>query len=381
MNILKMRAPSDRRSCALWILLVALMLAPAGRGLARDDETVAALRRAGKIFAEIAQEAYPKVVVVTADRPGSAERTPRSLQGRIERWRSRDAAPFEPAPSLTLPQVQREARGLGMIVSGDGLILTSSDIIRDAETVRVTLADDRSFDAKVVGSDPPTGIAIIRIEASSLPAFELKDAGAVELGDWVVSIGNPMGIGRTFTAGLVTGKDRSHFGMADYESYIQLDRALSLGDIGGPLLNLDGQVVGINAATFAGRTGAGFGLAIAIDAVKYAYEQLVATGTVQRGFLGVALQDVNPEIAETFGLPAHTGTLIANVVEGSPAAEAGCKTGDVIVELNGVRIRSSEQLRLAVARLKPGEQVELVVMSDGERKTHSIKLAQRPGAQ
>ena len=379
MNILKMRTLSDRRSCALWIL-VALILAPAERGMAQDDETIAALRRAGEVFAKIAQEAYPKVVVVTTDRPDSAGRAPRSPQGRLERRRSREAAPFEPAPFLTLPQVQREARGLGMIVSSDGLILTSSHIIRDAGTVRVTLADDRSFDAKVVGTDPATGIAVIRIETSSLAAFELTDTDAVELGDWVVSIGNPLGIGRSFTAGLVTGKDRSHLQMADYESYIQIDRALNPGDTGGPLLNLDGQVVGINAATVAGRTGAGFGLVIPIDAVKYAYEQLVAKGTVQRGFLGLALQDINPEIAEALGIPPRTGTLITDVVASSPAAEAGLKARDVIVELNGVQVHSSDQLRLAVARLKPGEQVEVVVMSDGQRETHSIELAQRPTA-
>jgi serine protease Do len=379
MNILKMRALSDRWSCALWILLIALILAPAVPGMARDDDTVAALRRAGRVFAEIAREAYPKVVVVETDRPGSAERAPRSPQGRLERRRFQDRAPFEAVPSLTLPQIQREARGLGMIVSSNGLILTSSHVISDAGTVRVTLADDRSFNAKVVGADPATGIAVIRVEASNLPAFELTDTDAVELGDWVVSIGNPMGIGRTFTVSLVTGKDRSRLGMVDYESYVQIDQALNFGDTGGPLLNLDGQVVGISAATVAGRTGAGFGLAIPIDMVKYVYEQLVATGKVRRGFLGVALQDINPEIAEALRLPPHTGALIADVVGGSPAAEAGWKKRDVIVELNGVRIRSSDQLRLAVARLKPGEQVELVVMSDGQRETHSIKLAQRPG--
>ncbi len=380
MNILKMRALSDRRPCALWILLIALMLAPAGPGMARDDETVAALRRAGRVFAEIAQEAYPKVVIVATHRPVPAERTPTRPEGRIERRRFRDATPFEPPPSFRMPGARQQARGLGIIVSREGLIITSSHVISDAETIRVTLADNRSFDAKVVGADPATGIAVIRIEASNLPAFELKDAGAAELGDWVVSIGNPMGIGRTFTVGLVTGKDRSHLGMADYESYIQIDRALNLGDTGGPLLNLDGEAVGINAATVAGQRGAGFGLATPVDMVKSVYEQLVATGTVRRGFLGVGLQDIDAEAAAALGLPPQTGTLITDVVEGSPSAEAGLKKGDIIVELNGVQIRSSEQLRLAVARLKPGEQVELVVMREGERNTYSIELAQRPTA-
>ncbi len=382
MNILKMRALRGRRPYALWAFLVVLMLAPAAPGMARDDDTVAMLRRAGKVFAGIAQETYPKVVVVTTDRPVPAERTPTRPEDRIERRRFRDRAPFEPPPFFRMPGARQPARGLGIIASSEGLIITSSHVISDAETIRVTLADDRSFRAKVVGSDPATGIAVIRIEASDLPVLDLTNADAVELGDWVLSIGNPLGIGRTFTVGLVTGKDRSHLGMADYESYIQIDRALNSGDMGGPLLNLDGEVVGINAATIAGQRGAGFGLAIPVDMVKSVYEQLVATGTVRRGFLGVGLQDqdINAEAAAALGLPPQTGTLITDVVEGSPSAEAGLKKGDIIVELNGVRIRSSEQLRLAVARLKPGEQVEVVVMSEGERKTHSIELAQRPTA-
>ena len=380
MNTLKMRASSGKRPYTLWILLIMLMLAPAVPGMARDDDTVAMLRRAGKVFAEIAQEAYPKVVVIATDRPVPAERTPTQPQGRIERRRFRDVVPFEPPPVFRMPQARPGARGLGIIVSSEGFILTSSHVISDAETIRVTLADNRSFRAKVVGTDPATGIAVIRIEAPNLPVLDLAEADAVELGDWVVGIGNPMGIGRTFTVGLVTGKNRSHLGIVDYESYIQIDRALNFGDMGGPVLNLHGEVIGINAATIGGQTGAGFRLAVPVDMVKYVYEQLVATGTVQRGFLGVALQDINPEAAEGLGLPPQTGTLVTEVMKDSPAIEAGWKKGDVIVELNGVQIRSSDHLRLAVARLKPGEQVEVVVMSNGERKTHSIELAQRPAA-
>jgi len=229
----------------------------------------------------------------------------------------------------------------------------------------------------VIGTDPATDIAVVKIEAENLPVLEPGDSGSTKLGDWVIAIGNPMGIGRSFKLGLITGKNRSGLGLADYEDFIQTDAAPSLGDGGGPMLDLQGRVVGINTAVIGAERGGGVGLAIPINMARTVYEQLIETGVVERGFLGIQLQDLSAERAVALGLEDTGGVVVISVIDDSPAQEAGLRSRDVIVEFEGDQITSSNQLRHAVGSLKPGAQIKVVVIRDGETKRLTIALGER----
>ncbi|GAH17707.1 unnamed protein product, partial [marine sediment metagenome] len=214
------------------------------------------------------------------------------------------------------------------------------------------------------------------------PYLELADSDALEVGEWVLAIGNPLGLSHTVTAGIVSAKGRSGFGLADFENFIQTDAAINFGNSGGPLINLDGKVVGINAA-IAGSTGnIGIGFAIPINMAKHAYEQLVKGGTVERGYLGVKIEDPTDETAPFFGLKKNAkGALISEVVEDSAADKAGLKHNDVILELNGEPVESSAAFRNQVAMLKPGSRISLVVWRDRKRKAITVKLGKRPSTE
>jgi serine protease Do len=355
---------------------------------------MAALQEIGREFARIAEEAYPGVVTIVVNRSGSSEEAVREMlrqrgsrsrldrrdlrEGPSEARRSRPTVPEDLVRGLRVQPIRQLSRGLGILVSADGRVITNNHIVSDANSIEVKLADGRSFQGKVVGTDPATDIAVLKIEAEGLRALELGDSDAVVLGDWVIGIGNPMGIGRSFTAGLVTGRDRSGLGMADYENFIQTDAAPALGDGGGPLLDLQGRVVGMNTAVLGSEWGRGIGLAIPINMVKTVYEQLIETGVVGRGFLGIMLQDLDAKTAKALGLEKVTGVVIAKVMEGSAAEEAGLRSGDVIVEFEGKKISSSNQLRHAVAALEPGTRVEVAVIRDGETKRFTVTLGERP---
>jgi serine protease Do len=363
---------------------------------AQNGNNIAALQEIGHAFAGIAEQAYPGVVTIAVQRPLSSEDAIRDMlrergsRSRLERGdlpaeqsesrRSRPSTPEDLLRRFRLQPARRSSRGLGVIVCAEGWIITNHHIVSDANSVEVELTDGRSFQGKIVGVDPETDIAVVKIEAADLQPLELGDSDEIRLGDWVIGIGNPMGIGRTFSVGLVTGKNRSGLGMASYEDFIQTDTAPTPGDGGGPLLDPQGRVIGINTAAVGREYGSGIGLAIPINMVKAVYEQLVETGVVERGFLGVLLQDLNKEMAKALGLEEVTGVTIAKVTEGSAAEEAGLRTADVIAEFNGQSISSSDQLRHAVAALSPGTQVEVIVIRGGERKSLKATLGQRPSA-
>jgi serine protease Do len=240
------------------------------------------------------------------------------------------------------------------------------------------LADGREFAAKIIGTDQAADIAVLKIDADDLPALELGDVEALSVGDWVVGITNSMGMGLTFSAGMVAAKGRSSLGMAAIEDFVQTDVILHPGDGGGPLLDLDGQVVGINTAIIGRGQGLAISLAIPVNMAKSAYEQIVETGTVERGFLGVAFTDIDTKLVKALGLKTASGVMVSKVVLDSAASKAGIEEYDVIAKVNGIPIGSGQQLLHLVASLRPGAEVDIIVIRAGKRQTLAVTLGKRP---
>jgi serine protease Do len=275
-----------------------------------------------------------------------------------------------PMPGLPFPdsekRFKRHSLGSGFIIDSEGYILTSFHVVERAEDIRVTLWDESEYIAKIVGKDEKTDIALIKIETQKqLPVAPLGDSDTLEVGDWVLAIGNPFGLGHTVTAGIVSAKGRV-LGAGPYDDFIQTDAAINPGNSGGPLFNLDGEVVGINTAIFSPSGGnIGIGFAIPINIAKEILPSLKQKGYVERGWLGVTVQKVTPEIAKTFGLQEPRGALVADITKGSPAEKAGIKRGDIIVEYNGNEIADIHELPRLVANTPIGSEVSIKVYRDG----------------
>ncbi|MFQ5912781.1 MAG: DegQ family serine endoprotease [Nitrospinota bacterium] len=270
----------------------------------------------------------------------------------------------------------REFRGLGIgsgfIISPDGYIVTNNHVIEKASEIKVTLTDRTEYKAKLIGRDPKTDLALIKIEPKkSLPSARFGDSKVLRVGDWVVAIGNPFGLSHTVTAGIVSAKGRV-IGQGQYDDFIQTDASINKGNSGGPLFNTQGEVVGINTAIVAGGTGIGF--AIPANMAKGLIEQLRETGTVVRGFLGVRIQNLTPELAKRFGIETAEGALVADVNENTPAARAGMKRGDVVMEYDGHRIRDINELVRRVAETPVGKEVKVKVLREGRERTLTVEV-------
>lgn len=277
-----------------------------------------------------------------------------------------------------MPQREFRQRGLGsgFILSEDGYIVTNNHVVEKANDIEVVLEDGERYKAKVIGKDPKTDVALLKIEPKhKLPAAALGDSDKLEIGDWVIAVGNPFGLGHTVTAGIVSAKGRS-LGLGAYDDFIQTDAAINPGNSGGPLFNLQGQVVGVNTAIVAG--GQGIGFAIPIDLAKSIISQLKGTGKVVRGWLGVLVQQITPEIADGLGLSEPKGALVSDVTPGSPADKAGIKRQDIITEFNGQKISDMQELPRLVASTTPGTQVQLKLLRNKKEQTVSLKLAELP---
>jgi serine protease Do len=248
-------------------------------------------------------------------------------------------------------------------------------VIENADQIKVKLADEREFEAELVGRDPNTDLALIRIkDASDLVALKLGDSDELSVGSWVMAVGSPFGLEQTVTAGIVSAKGRA-LGSGPYDDFIQTDASINPGNSGGPLLNMNGEVVGINTAIVA--NGQGIGFAIPVNLAQGIVEQLQAHGSVTRGWLGVGIQDLSPELAEYYGIKDKKGILVAQVFEGDPADKAGIKANDVIVEVDGNSIHSSRDLTKTIAGLEVGKKTTVTLLRDGKEKTVTVKIAKR----
>ncbi len=288
-----------------------------------------------------------------------------------------------------IPDQEREHKeeglGSGVIISPDGYILTNNHVVEGADELKVGLSDDREFIAKVIGADPKTDVAVIKIEAENLPIVTLADSDKLRVGDVVFAVGNPLGVGQTVTMGIVSAKGRNQLGLLEggYESFIQTDAAINMGNSGGALVDAKGRLVGINSAIISTSRGSiGLGFAIPINLASYVLQSLIATGSVQRGFLGVSAQTVAAEDAETLGLPKGTrGVMLTDVSPDSPASKGGLTRGDVVLTYNGKPVASWEDLRLLIAETTPGTVVKLGISREGKPRTIEVspsKLDEKP---
>jgi serine protease Do len=265
------------------------------------------------------------------------------------------------------PQYRREhSLGSGFIINKDGYIVTNDHVVRDAETIQVKLSNESVYSGKVIGSDPKTDIAVIKINAKEpLPAAVFGDSSKLQVGQWAVAIGNPFGLDRTVTVGVVSATGRSNMGIETYEDFIQTDASINPGNSGGPLLNIYGEVIGINTAIVA--AGQGIGFAIPVNMAKQVVTQLISKGNVSRGWLGISIQTVTDEMARSFGLPKTYGALVNDAVAGSPAAKAGIMQGDVITSFGGSTVKDVRQLQRLVGETPVGKKVEVELFRDGKK--------------
>ncbi|MBI5505577.1 MAG: DegQ family serine endoprotease [Deltaproteobacteria bacterium] len=285
-------------------------------------------------------------------------------------------------PGFSLPQERRtQSLGSGVIASADGMVLTNNHVVEQADEIRVTLADRREFDAEIVGRDPKSDIAVVRLKGdlANLHVLPFGDSDQLRLADTVLAIGNPFGVGQTVTMGIVSATGRANVGIADYEDFIQTDAAINPGNSGGALLNIRGELVGINTAIVS-RSGGyqGVGFAIPSNMAREIMNSLVATGKVQRGWLGVAIQPIDRDLAEALGVDQGRGVLVADVTANGPAAEAGIERGDVITAIDGKAIESTGQLRNIVAGHQIGTKVKVDVIRDKKEKTFRVGLGELP---
>lgn len=275
--------------------------------------------------------------------------------------------------------IPRRSSGSGVIVDAKGYILTNHHVIEKAEEIEVILWDKRTLQGKVIGRDPKTDLAVIKVEnGEALPVAKLGDSDKARIGEWAIAIGAPFGLEQTVTVGVISGAGRSDVGLAQYENYLQTDAAINPGNSGGPLLNLRGEVIGINTAVFS--QGGGIGLAIPINMAQRIMAQLIEKGKVVRGYIGVFIQPITPEIAQQFGLQGTDGALVSDVIPGTPAAESTLKRGDVIVGFDGRRVDSVSQLQRLTAESMPGDVVALKVLRDEAEEVVKVTLGELPEA-
>lgn len=344
----------------------------AGTPLAREVDDIGRLT-----FAPIIKKALASVVNVSAAKVVRSEGLP---------------APFFDSPLFREffdprgrffdgPRERRsQSLGSGVIVRPNGYVLTNNHVVDGAEEIEVQLQDGRSFQAEVVGTDPPTDLAVLKVDASELPAMELGHSASVEVGDLAFAIGNPFGVGQTVTMGIVSAVGRGNLGIVDYENFIQTDASINPGNSGGALIDATGALIGINTAIVSrgaqGNQGVGF--AIPIDLARDVMEQILTGGHVVRGWLGVTIQEVTPELAKSFDLDEARGALVGEVTPGSPAAEAGIEPGDVIVRIDDAPVENVRSLRLAVAGRSPESTVKLTLVREGRERTLSVTLGELP---
>jgi len=341
-------------------LALALVVLTGGRVAARDPLPS---------FADVLARAEPAVVnIATVAKASEEDGEPETMQELLRRF-------FGEAPRA------RRSLGSGFIISAEGDIVTNNHVVQGAERIRVRMATGEELDARVVGADETTDIALVRVKAAgSLPTLPFGDSDALQVGDWVLAIGNPFGLSQTATAGIVSAKGRI-LGAGPYDDFIQTDASINPGNSGGPLIDQDGRVIGINAAIVAPAGGnVGIGFAVPANLARWVIDQLRASGTVVRGWIGVAIQPVTPELARSFGLEKPAGGLVADVTAGGPAAKAGIQRGDVIVSWADREVKESRELPTAVAGTNPGTRVPVTIVRNGRRPTLEVTVGKMPAA-
>lgn len=355
--------------CAgILVMMCGMILSPSAIA---DNGNIATLRETSRAFTTVANGAIPAVVAINVKKVVTRSGSGEFYEDFFERFFGRPA-PRQESPKQR--EYEQQGIGSGFLISEDGYILTNNHVVQGASEVSVTFNDGTEKNAEIVGTDPRTDVAVIKIEGDGYPYIELGDSDALEIGEWVIAVGNPFGLEATVTVGVVSAKGRGA-NITEYDDFIQTDAAINPGNSGGPLLNIEGKAVGINTAIVS-RSGGymGIGFAIPMALARDIKEQLVETGKVTRGYVGIYMRQVDPEVAEYLGLSRNMGVEVSDVVEGSPADEAGLRAGDILLEMNGEPIRDMRSFKREIARQRPGSRVRLEIFRDEKRRDVTVKL-------
>lgn len=333
----------------------------------------------GQLFVPIAKHAKASVVNVSSvkktKQEGQSFQSPFFDDPFFRRFFGGEFERRMPAPR----EFQQQGLGSGVIVTSDGYIITNNHVVEGADELNVSLPDKRTFKATVIGTDPKTDVAVVKIEASNLPVLPWGDASQLQVGEMVLAVGNPFGLNQTVTMGIISAVGRANMGIVDYEDFIQTDAAINPGNSGGALVNLKGELIGINSAIFSRNGGfMGIGFAIPSNMAKSVMQSLIKHGKVIRGWLGVSIQDVTPDLAKEFGATENTGALVGDVLEDSPASKAKLERGDIMTAYNGVPVRDSNHLRGLVAETPPGTTARLSVLRDKKPLDLTITIGELP---
>jgi serine protease Do len=334
---------------------------------------------AGHGYSAVVKRVVPAVVNISSTKvvKQTAQETPQGMDPFFRQFFGNDFG-------KNVPQERREkALGSGVIVSPEGYILTNNHVVEGAKEVTVTLQDKREMKARVIGTDPRTDIAVLKIDGSNFPALTLADSSKVEVGDVVLAIGDPFGVGQTVTAGIVSATGRGGLGIEQVEDFIQTDAPINPGNSGGALVDVEGHLIGINTAILSGNSGGnqGIGFAVPINMARHDMDQILAHGKVEHGYLGILPQDVTPALAKAFNSNGGNGALVGEVTPSSPAAKAGLKEGDIITAINGQPVTDANQLRSRIGMMDPNTTAKLTVMRDGKMEDIAVTLGEFPSTE
>lgn len=362
------------------VFLLGLSWFPA-TSMAVEDENIQFLDKSAKAFSSVVKKAGPAVVHVRVEKKGGMSPDNQFDPSDDPVFKYFFGPSFKhPSLPQSPEQFQSQAAGSGFLISEDGYILTNNHVIDNADKITVRLEGDQELEGKVIGTDPQSDVALIKVsDGRQFPYLPLGDSDQLEVGEWVIAIGSPFGLDRTVTVGVVSAKGRNHMGINEYENFIQTDAAINPGNSGGPLLNIHGEVIGINTAIFS-RSGGymGIGFAIPINMAKTVKSQLLAHGKVTRSWIGVAIQDMNSELARSFKMTQKSGALVTGVSKDSPAAKAEIKQGDVIILYDGKSVADVADLRNLVAMTPPGTKVDFTLVRNEKQQKLTIQVEEQP---
>ena len=361
----------------LLLIITVAATVSAGSAQAKSKDDLQALIRASKVRAALVQNVQQAVVHIKVEKEiaNTGRNTPNNP---LDLYNDEFFERF--FPGMRPPRGRRqEGMGSGSIVRSDGYILTNHHVVGEADRIIVQLFDGRELEAKLIGTDPESDISVIKVEGEGMPVLAMGDSTEILVGESVIAVGNPFGLTQTVTFGIVSAKGRTGIGITEYEDFIQTDAAINPGNSGGPLINLEGMIVGVNTAIFT-RSGGyqGIGFAVPINMARRIMNDLIDEGRVSRGWLGVGIQDVTPELAKAFRLKDNKGTLITGVMPGTPAEKAGLQKGDVVLKLNGEVVENSNALRNEIADARADATVELELVRNGAPMKMMVTLDERP---
>jgi serine protease Do len=353
--------------------LVALMPAWGCAAADKSSQPIVSVKDLGRAFVEVAKKVQPSVVSIRSERTVTSASP---WEGHEDFFKGSPFEDFFKGRGGPPAKRKQTSGGSGVIVDPKGYILTNNHVVAGADKITVRLSDGRELKGTVKGTDQKTDLAVVQLEATNLPVAALGDSDKIEVGEWAIAIGSPFGLEKTVTVGVISAKDRSGLGTGTYEDFIQTDASINPGNSGGPLVNIDGEVIGVNVMII--QPGQGIGFAIPINLAKTIMDALISSGKVVRPWVGIGLQDLTPELMSSFNLKEKEGALIGQVYENSPAEKAELKVGDLIVNIDGVNIKNSQDVVREVMKKQVGQKIKIEVIREGKKTEIYVTTAELP---